>query len=91
MEELENEGVNTDVISTSKAIVYPDDDAAKVKDGIELSTSDCSLLFANSSTIERFLETLEDFQSPSLILFDLNLPDSIIEELERGFVAVDEG
>jgi hypothetical protein len=93
LEELQGEGIHSEVevVKSSKAVIYPDDASAEAEDGIELTAKDCSLLFANLTTVERFLETLEDSQSASLALFDVNLPDSIVEELERNFVAVDEG
>lgn len=93
LEELQGEGIHSDVevVKSSKAVIYPDDASAEAEDGIELTAKDCFLLFANPTTVERFLETLEDSQSASLALFDVNLPDNIVEELERNFVAVDEG
>jgi len=93
LEELQNEGIRSEaeVTNNSKAVIYPDDAAAEAEDGIELNSAECVLIFANRGTIERFVEALVDSQSASLALFDINLPDALVEELERSFVAVDEG
>lgn len=93
IEDLQSEGIPTDVevTKTSKAILYPDDEAAGRDDGIELTAHECRLLFANPSTVERLVDALEDSENASLALFDVELSGEVLEELERNFVAVDEG
>lgn len=93
LEELQNEDIRSEaeVTNNSKAIIYPDDAAAEAEDGVELNSAECALIFANRGTVERLVEVLKDSQSASLALFDINLPDALVEELERNFIAVDEG
>jgi len=93
IEDLQGEGIHSDVdvTRTSKAVLYLDDEAAENEDGIELTANDCRLIFANLNTVERFIDALEDTDSASLNLFDVGVPSPVLDELERNFVAVDEG
>lgn len=93
LEELQGEHIRSEVevFKTSKAILYTNEEAARDDDGIELNAKECQLLFANPSTVERFIESLHDTQDASITLFEVTIPGSILELLERGFAAVDEG
>jgi hypothetical protein len=90
--ELQGEGVRSDVevVRSSKAVIFPNDDAAEHDDGIELSAGECRILFASPATIERLAEAL-DSKDATMALFDLEIPGESLEALERNFVAVDEG
>ena len=92
LEDLQGEGHRSDVetVKTSKVIIYPTDESAENEDGIELTAKECALLFASTATIERMVDALES-PDASLALFDVTVPGHILEELERNFVAVDEG
>ena len=91
LEDLQSESIRSDVetIKTSKAVIYPTDDAAEEEDGIELNARECALLFASSATVERLIDALEAPEA-TLALFDVTLAEPVLEELERSFVAVDE-
>lgn len=93
IEELRGENPESQVetIRESKAVLYPNDDAASDDNGISLSGEDCRLLFANEVTIERLFEALNDTDDASLALFDITVPGEILDILEQRFVAVDEG
>lgn len=93
LDELQEEAISSDVEinSHSKAILYADEDAIDDDDGIELKGDECRLLFASQSTVERFLDILEDAQSASIALFDVTIPVSVLEILERNVAAIDEG
>jgi hypothetical protein len=90
--ELQGENIPSDVevVRSSKAIIFVNDDAAETDDGIELSAGDCKALFANVGTVERLVEAL-DSKDATLALFDVEVPGESLEALERSFVAVDEG
>ena len=92
LEELQGEGIHSEVevVKSSKAIIYLNDDAAEAEDGIELSSSECSALFASRSTVDRLIDALNSSDA-SISLFDVTLPGNVLEALERGFVAIDEG
>lgn len=93
IEELRGESVDSQVetIRESKAVLYPNDEAASDDNGITLTGEDCRLLFANEVTIERLFEALADPPDASLALFDVTIPGQILDVLERRFTAVDEG
>jgi len=93
LEEMQGEGIHSDVdvVKTSKAVLYLSDEAAENEDGVELTGRECALLFANLTTVERFIDALEDADNASISLFDVGLSGAVLEELERNFVAVDEG
>lgn len=93
LEELQGEGIHSEVevFKNSKAVLYVDEEAATDEDGMEFTANECRLLFANPTTVERFLDALEEPQDASLALFDVTIPGPILELLERNFVAVDEG
>lgn len=90
--ELQTESLRSDVevVKSSKAIIFLNDEAASADDGVELTANDCVLLFANPSTVQRMVDALES-KDASLALFDVTPTDEVLEELERNFVAVDEG
>lgn len=90
--ELQGEGIPSDVevVQSSKAVIFPNDEAAEADDGIELLAAECKVLFANPNTVERLIEAL-DSKDATLAIFDLEVPGPSLEALERGFVAVDEG
>jgi len=90
--ELQTESLRSDVevVKSSKAIIFLNDEAASADDGVELTANDCVLLFANPSTVQRMVDALES-KDASLALFDVTPNDEVLEELERNFVAVDEG
>lgn len=91
LEDLRDEHIESDVeiLKTSEAIIYPEDDADD-ESGIKLTGADCRLLFASPSTVERLIESLDDAKA-TVSLFDLNLSADVQEALERSFRAVDEG
>jgi len=91
IEELqgENPASSVDVNAHSFAILYPDVAAAKKEDGIELTAAECRLLFANSATVERLAEAINN-KSASLVLNDLELSAEVLEDLESSFLTVDE-
>lgn len=93
LEELGTEKIEStvDTVRESKAVVYMNDDAASIEDGIKLSRQDCLLLFASVSTVERFFEALGDLDDASIALFDIIMANSVLDLLEKHFVAVDEG
>jgi hypothetical protein len=90
--ELQGEGVHSDVevVRSSKAVIFTNDEAAEHDDGIELTAGECRVLFASPSTVERLAEAL-DSKDATLALFDVDVPGASLEALERNFVAVDEG
>lgn len=92
LEDLQGESICSDVetLKSSKAIIYPTDESAENEDGIELSARECSLVFASESTAERLIDALEA-PDATLALFDVGVNSSVLEILERNFVAVDEG
>jgi hypothetical protein len=92
LEDLSSEHIQSDVdvVKTSKAVIYPNDEAAVAEDGIELSASECSMIFANSNTVERMIDAIE-IDDASIALYDVGLSSHVLELLERSFVAVDEG
>lgn len=91
LEELQVEGIRSEaeVVKTSKAVIYLNDDAAEDEDGIELASKECALVFSNPSTVARLIDALCSMDA-SISLFDVTLPGHVLEALERGFVAVDE-
>jgi hypothetical protein len=93
LEELGTEKIESTVetVRESKAVVYMNDEAASSEDGIRLSKQDCMLLFASISTINRFFEALGDVDEASITLFDIMMPNDVLDSLETHFVAVDEG
>lgn len=93
IEELENEGIQTDLETTvtSKAVLFPDSAAAEADEGITLTAKECALLFANPKTTQRFLETLENAEDASLTFYELSAPAPVLELLERNLIALDEG
>ena len=93
LEELQAEGIHSDVevFKHSKAILYPDDEAADEEDGVEFNANECRLLFASPTTVERLLDTLESAEGASLALFDVTVPGPVLELLECSLLAVDEG
>ena len=92
IEELKDEDFisGAETLKTSKAIIYPDDEAARAEDGITLNEQECRLLFADVSTVERMKDAIET-KNASLALFDITVSSQVIEVLERSFIAVDEG
>lgn len=92
LEDLQGESIHSDVetIKSSKAVIYLDDEAAVKEDGIELNAGECSLLFASPVLVERLVEALEA-PDASICLFDLTVRGTVLEALERNFIAVDEG
>lgn len=92
LQELQTENLRSDVeiAKSSKAVIFLNDEAAEADDGIELTASDCVLLFASVSTVERLAEAM-DSKDASIALFDVTVSDDVLEVLERNFVAVDEG
>jgi hypothetical protein len=88
LEELQGEAIRSDVETTkeSKATIYLSDD---MDDGIELTGKECVLLFANTGTVSRLLETLES-SNTSLLLHDLTVSEHVFEALEEGFSFVDD-
>lgn len=92
LEDLQGESLRSEAetLKTSKAVIYLTDDAAREEDGVELSAKECSLLFANVSTVARLVDALEA-PDATLSLFDVSVPGYVLEALERSFVAVDEG
>lgn len=92
LQELQGENIPSDVevVQSSKAVIFPNDEAAENDDGIALSPSECRVLFANPGTIERMVDAL-DSPDATLALFDVTVPNECLEALERSFVAVDEG
>ena len=92
LEDLQSESIRSDVEvhKASKAIIYLTDASAVTDDGVELTSAECALLFAKVSIVERLLDALETSDA-SLALFDVTVPHPVLEALERGFVAVDEG
>ena len=92
LEDLQSESIRSDVEvhKASKAVIYLTDEAAVTEDGIDLTANECQLLFAKPSTAERLVDALET-QDASLALFDVTMPNAVLEVLERNFVAVDEG
>lgn len=90
--ELQGENIPSDVeiVRSSKAVIFVNDEAAENDDGIELTAGDCKLLFASPGTVERLVEALES-KDATLALFDVEVPGDSLEALERSFVAVDEG
>jgi hypothetical protein len=93
LEELHNEAVVSDinVLPTTKAVLYLSPDAINEEDGLSLTGEECKLLFANTDTVERMLEALGYPSDASLSIFDLTLGQSVMDFVERRFVAVDEG
>jgi hypothetical protein len=89
LQELDGEDIDSsvEILKTSEAIIYPNDVDI---DGIKLTGRECRILFANISTVERFIEAL-GMPKASLALFDLCLSSEVLEELERNFAAIDEG
>jgi len=92
LEELQEEHLrsNVETIKTSEAVIYLGADAEEAEDGIRLNAEACRLLFARPSTVERLLDALNR-EKASLALFDVGVSGSVLDALERGFVAVDEG
>lgn len=92
LQELQGDAVPSDVevVRSSKAVIFPNDESAENEDGINLSPGECRTLFANPGTIERLVDAL-DSPDASLALFDVTVPNECLEALERSFVAVDEG
>lgn len=93
LEELQGEDIHTDVevMKTSKAVVYLNDEAAENEDSIELTGKECSLLLANVATAERFIDALDGAGDAAISLFDLTVSSPVLELLERNFNTVDEG
>ena len=92
LEELQNEAVSSDIvpIKTSKAVIYTDPDATDQEDGITLTGEQCQLVFANADTVDRLVDALNT-EDASICLFDLPLSSSVMDAVERKFIAVDEG
>lgn len=92
LEELQGESIRSDVEVTkaSKAVIYIDAEAAANDDGIELSAKECGLLFANHSVVERLVDALNS-GGATLTLFEIEVSPAALEQLERGFAAIDEG
>jgi|SRR5579885_3165968 len=87
--EAEEPEISVDVHRGSKAVVYTDNTAVTRNDGVELTGKEFALLAANSETIERFVEALNG-RAPSIVITGIEMPEEIVEALERNFVAVDE-
>ena len=92
LEELADEHIVSEVETAreARAVIYLEGNADDEADGIRINAEDCTLLFANESTVERLLEALNS-PNASLALFDVTVPADSLEALERGFIAVDEG
>jgi uncharacterized Zn finger protein len=86
----ENNDSTVDTTRESKAIVYMNEEDAVRDKGITINDLECKLFFANTSSLERFLEALGDTEEASITLFDLGLPSEVVDLLEKRFVAVDE-
>lgn len=92
LHELQMERITSDVdvTKTSKAVIYLHEEAAQDDDGIELSAKESTLVFSSASTVERLADAL-DSEEASLVLYDMEVSDPVLEELERRFTAIDEG
>jgi hypothetical protein len=91
LQELEAEAphINVDIHRGSKVVVYSDNQSVTRNDGIDLTGREFALLAANSETIERFVEAVNG-KSPSIVITGIEMPEEIVEALERNFIAVDE-
>lgn len=93
LDELKQENISSEVAlsKTSEALVYLTEEAFDEEDPVRLSGEECQLVFHTEDTVERLLEALDYPTEATLCLVDLNLGHTIVDLLERKFVAVDEG
>lgn len=93
IEELRAEIIDPNVgtVKDSCATVYLSDEDAAKEDGIELSRQDCQLLLHSPSTVDQFFEALGTPKEASIELVEVDVSDDTMNELERRFIAVDEG
>lgn len=91
IEELHEDGIYSEVETdkASQAIIFLSAADAKNNDGIKLCAEDCYVLFANQSTVIRLKLALESPKA-SLTLHNVIVKESVLNYLERKFVAVDE-
>lgn len=91
IQELEEEQPDSavEIYRESKVVVYTSNEALNQSDGISLTGKEALLLLANADAVERFAETVGG-KDASIVIANIDMPETIMEALERNFLAVDE-
>jgi hypothetical protein len=90
LEELKGE-IRTSSVQTvdgSKVHIYLDGNAAAAEDPVILNRRDCEVLFDSAESIELVMKVLGRPKHASIELHEVELPQEVLDALEREFVSV---
>lgn len=86
---LSEEDIQSDVATSpsSKAVIYIDDND---QPAARFTEHECQLLFSSNDTVDRLLDALGNPDVVSLFMSNLDLPQAVLDYVERRFSSVDD-